>query len=352
MVVFALGMSVNAFAGERAGEFSLSPASGGYMFEGQEDFRRNNLTLGLGLGYNFTENVAVEGVINYIIGRSKPDTGRADGVVYRVDGLYNFMPEGKLVPYLSGGIGCISVDHPVTGHDTDFLFDYGAGIKYFITDDFALRGEVRHLLPTDELRNNLMYTAGLVFQFGGENEAEPEPEPAPKPDPTAAPAPAPAPAPVVVAPVDSDGDGVFDNKDRCPDTTRGAKVDNDGCPIPLKEEICIILNIEFDFDKATIRPEYHNEIKKVADCMTEYPDTNAVLEGHTDSEGTEEYNIDLSQRRADAVKEYLVNKFGMAAARISTKAFGESQPIADNNTEEGRQKNRRLYARINATRVK
>jgi OOP family OmpA-OmpF porin len=147
-------------------------------------------------------------------------------------------------------------------------------------------------------------------------------------------------------PRDSDGDGVYDHLDQCPNTPRGIKVDSVGCPVPIKEKVSITLHVEFDFDKDIVRPEYHNHIMKVANFLKAYPKTNAVLEGHTDNRGTEKYNLDLSKRRAEGVKKYLVDKFGISSSRISTKGFGYSQPVATNKTDEGRQQNRRVVANI------
>ena len=147
-------------------------------------------------------------------------------------------------------------------------------------------------------------------------------------------------------PRDSDHDGVYDHLDQCPNTPRGIKVDKVGCPIPIKEKVSITLHIEFNFDKDTVKPEYHSHIMKVANFLKAYPKTNAVLEGHTDNWGPEKYNLDLSKRRAESVKKYLVEKFNISASRISTKGFGESQPVATNKTDEGRQQNRRVVANI------
>jgi OmpA-OmpF porin, OOP family len=167
----------------------------------------------------------------------------------------------------------------------------------------------------------------------------------PKPAPKAAPAPA-------VKEADSDGDGVVDSLDKCPNTPKGIKVDKDGCPVPIPEKVSITLLVEFDFDKAAVRPQYHNDIEKVANFLKAYPSTSGVLEGHTDSVGTEEYNMKLSKRRAESVKKYLVEKFGIAADRLSTEAYGESEPVASNDTNAGRQRNRRVVTNIVTTIMK
>ena len=114
----------------------------------------------------------------------------------------------------------------------------------------------------------------------------------------------------------------------------------------VKEKVSITLHVEFDFDKDSVRPEYHSDIMKVANFLKAYPKATAVLEGHTDGEGSEDYNLNLSKKRSASVKKYLVDKFGISASRISTRGFGESQPVATNDTKEGRQQNRRVVANI------
>jgi OOP family OmpA-OmpF porin len=113
-----------------------------------------------------------------------------------------------------------------------------------------------------------------------------------------------------------------------------------------KKMVSITLHVEFDFDKDSVKPEYHSDIMEVANFLKKYPKTDVVLEGHTDSEGSDEYNMNLSKKRAESIKKYLVEKFGITASRISTRGFGESRPMATNNTKEGRQKNRRVVANI------
>ena len=148
--------------------------------------------------------------------------------------------------------------------------------------------------------------------------------------------------------LDSDGDGVVDCYDKCPDTPKGIKVDKDGCPIPLKEKVVITLLVEFDFDKDEVKFLFFEDIEKVANLLKAYPKTNAELEGHTDSIGTDEYNMTLSRQRAESVKKYLVEKFSIDETRISTLGYGESKPAASNETDEGRQNNRRVVANIEA----
>ena len=112
--------------------------------------------------------------------------------------------------------------------------------------------------------------------------------------------------------------------------------------------VTIVLNVEFDTDKAVVKEKYNSEIKKVADFMKKYPKTTAVIEGHTDNVYTPQYNQKLSEARANSVRLYLINHFGVKASRLSSVGYGLTRPIASNNTEEGRQKNRRVQAVIKA----
>ncbi|RJX26026.1 MAG: VWA domain-containing protein [Desulfurivibrio sp.] len=120
-------------------------------------------------------------------------------------------------------------------------------------------------------------------------------------------------------------------------------------PPPVQEKtITMNLKVLFDFDKDTIRPREQDQLDEFAAFMKSHPQSTAVLEGHTDNYGSEAYNEKLSQRRADSVKKYLVNKFNIDPARLSTKGYGFSRPIATNKTSEGRQENRRVVAVISA----
>jgi OOP family OmpA-OmpF porin len=148
-------------------------------------------------------------------------------------------------------------------------------------------------------------------------------------------------------PLDSDGDGVFDYLDKCPDTPKGIQVDAIGCPVPIKEKVSIDLKVEFEFDSAIVKNVYHEDIEKVANFLKAYPGTTAEIEGHTDNVGTDKYNLKLSQKRADGVMKHLVSK-GIDPARMRAVGYGESRPIADNNTKEGRDRNRRVVAGISA----
>jgi outer membrane protein OmpA-like peptidoglycan-associated protein len=149
-------------------------------------------------------------------------------------------------------------------------------------------------------------------------------------------------------PLDSDGDGVCDGIDQCPNTPAGRKVDSKGCPIPLAaplfapaQKTLVLRDVNFDSDKATLTPASLAILDDVAVRAREYPDVRVEIGGHCDSTNTEAHNQKLSEARANTVFQYLVAK-GVAANRMVVKGYGESKPIADNKTKEGRAENRRV----------
>jgi OOP family OmpA-OmpF porin len=139
--------------------------------------------------------------------------------------------------------------------------------------------------------------------------------------------------PVAASPLDSDGDGVLDKDDDCPDTPKGAIVGKNGC--------WAYHGVFFDFDKDTIKPEYHSLFQNAVQVLNNNPGLTVQIEGHTDSIGSDQYNMGLSDRRARSVKNHLVMK-GIDGSRLTTKGFGETDPVAENSTDEGRAQNRRV----------
>jgi outer membrane protein OmpA-like peptidoglycan-associated protein len=153
---------------------------------------------------------------------------------------------------------------------------------------------------------------------------------------------------------DNDGDGVLDANDKCPSEpeTVNQHEDEDGCPDEkprvkvTTEKIELAEKVYFDTNKATIQQRSFALLDEVASVLKTYSQITKVrVEGHTDSRGRDRYNMDLSSRRAKAVAEYLKSK-GVDASRLDSKGFGETKPIATNDTEEGREANRRVEIRI------
>lgn len=114
------------------------------------------------------------------------------------------------------------------------------------------------------------------------------------------------------------------------------------------EAVRVELDVKFDFDKSQVKEESYSDIKNLADFMKQYPQTSTVVEGHTDSIGTDAYNQGLSERRANAVRDVLVNQYGVEGERVNAVGYGESRPVADNATDAGRAINRRVEAEVEA----
>jgi len=239
-----LAMSTVASAANKAETFSISPVIGGYLFDGKQHLK-TNVIYGVRAGYNFTDAFGVEALFDYLHNNDST-LGPKPGISmfrYGAEMLYHFFPENKFVPYVAAGYAGVNFDGDNDGisnkryRETRGAFDYGVGAKYFLTDNFAIRGDVRHLIyKYDKTYNNLEYTLGAYIPFGGAAPAvKPVAAPAPEPAPVAAPVVVPPP-PAPAAPLDSDGDGVIDALDKCPGTPAGVKVDKDGCPIDTDKD--------------------------------------------------------------------------------------------------------------------
>ncbi len=454
-------VGATAHAANKAETFVISPFIGGYTFDGKQHLETQPV-YGIRGGYNFTDHVGAEAVFDYVSTESTRGGGNADAYNYRLEALYHFFPEARLVPYLAAGYGAITVDQNDV-KTTRGAFNYGAGLKYFLTDTFALRGDVRHLImDKDRTLHNLEYTVGAAIYFGGAQPApkvvaaEPAAKPVVQPTPVA-PAPAAPTATLSAQPgtitpgqtvtlswssqnakdctLQPDGSAVgprgsktvtpaaatsytltctgdggsatsaanvavtqpaaptaaltvapatvtkgeaatlswtSQNATRCDIQPAVGAVEPKGsvsvkpteptaytltcngaggsatstADVAVSERICITLKVLFDTDKAVIKSKYHNEIKQVGDFLNKYPNATGVIEGHTDNQGGAEYNLKLSQKRADAVRAYVIDKFGIAADRLTAKGYGLTKPVADNATAEGRAKNRRIDATI------
>ena len=355
-----------AIAEDNQPGFFINPNISYYNFDSERRLEDSALP-GLGLGYQFNSPWAVE--LNYL---SKdvdfvPLSGvEVDFEQLRLDALYHGARNGNWQPYVAFGVGQNTFDF-ATGSIDETIINAGAGFKYYFTEALSLRGDARLINSMDEESQDLVLALGLNYLFGAKS-GRPAAAPAPAPTPTPAPAPADAdkdgvidsldrcpntPANVAVdrngCPLDSDGDGVPDFRDNCPNSERGARVDDAGCYIVIQETKNIELKINFANNSAEVPEEYVEQIKEVADFMNEYPLTKVVVEGHTDDRGQASYNQQLSERRAQAVAAVLVNRLGIAASRVSSVGKGEEEPIASNDTAEGRAANRRVVGVISAT---
>ncbi|MBS0417308.1 MAG: OmpA family protein [Proteobacteria bacterium] len=208
------------------------------------------------------------------------------------------------------------------------------------TSAFSLRPEIKARWDDPGHGDHLVdYIAMMGFQysFGGSRTPAPPP-PAPPPPPPAEAQPAPAPAAAPATPPDSDHDGVPDNIDQCPNTPAGVQVDAVGCP--LKGSITLE-GVNFEYNSAALTVASHPPLDTVAEGLKKHPRLKVEIQGYTDSTGSVPYNMKLSQKRADSVREYLVSS-GASADQLVSKGFGPAKPVASNKTAEGRAKNRRV----------
>jgi len=158
---------------------------------------------------------------------------------------------------------------------------------------------------------------------------------------------------------DEDGDGVPDSRDKCPGTPKGVQVDADGCPPPapapmaeepvvVKEETIVVRDVHFEFNKATLTPADKDVLSTIATRLKQESSTAQLrVTGHTDSVGSDAYNQKLSEKRANSVVQYLVDSGVPRVSFVSVAGAGESQPVADNKTADGRAMNRRTEIKIN-----
>ncbi|WP_180025010.1 MULTISPECIES: outer membrane protein Omp38 [unclassified Acinetobacter] len=335
----ALAMLVAApLAAANAG-VTVTPLMLGYTFQDSEhNNSRGNLTegpelqddlfVGAALGVELTPWLGFEAEYNQVKGDVDVDHGeykqtQINGNFYATSDLITKNYDSKVKPYVLLGAGhykykfdearargVAGVDRGTTEEGT--LGNAGLGAFWRLNDALSLRTEARATYNIDEDFWNYTALAGLNVVLGGHLKPA---------------------APVVeVAPV-----------------TPVAPV----APAPqeLTEDLNMELRVFFDTNKSNIKDQYKPEIAKVAEKLGEYPNATANIEGHTDNTGPRALNERLSLARANSVKSSLVNEYNVDPARLSTQGFAWDQPIADNNTKEGRAMNRRVFATISGSRT-
>jgi outer membrane protein OmpA-like peptidoglycan-associated protein len=221
--------------------------------------------------------------------------------------------------------------------DSDTTYSMMPQLQYQFSDSFAARFGYKKLhYEFDEDGDNEIDLSGFFLGIGWTFPPRPEKvAAAPPPPPAAKPAPVVAAAPAKCP--DGDKDGVCDTADQCPNTPAGARVGPSGCDCDY------VLRTHFAFDSAVLTAEDKTALDQLATVLNN-PKLNFVtgeIDGYTDNVGKPEYNLALSKKRADTVAEYLKSKGVKFGDRFSTQGFGETKPIADNKTEEGRAQNRR-----------
>lgn len=255
------------------------------------------------------------------------DSSASDFYRYAIgwDALW-FLDREGISPYVVGGLGLVhnEILEEVGGDESNAFVNLGLG---FLTQAMhetgaAIRGDLRLVHDGGVGATDLVAGLGLQMPLSRPQEAA---------------------AAVPTGPDgDADGDGVPDSLDKCPGTMSGLKVDETGCAVP---QVFVLKGVSFDFDSTRLGVNAQTILEDAVKTMLGQPTMKVEIAGHTDNYGSEEYNRDLSQRRADAVKDYLVSK-SVAAGNLRGTGYGESQPVASNDNDFGREQNRRVEFRI------
>lgn len=257
---------------------------------------------------------------------------------------YAFGDRTGFTPYIIGQVGAIKHEVlPSSDNDTSFganlglgavtgpLFDNGLKIRgdvRYVYDDFSGAGAVNSSGSFGDVRVSL----GLEFPLGFSKVVTRERTIVKTRE-----------VPVRTNTIDSDGDGVADNLDQCPNTITGGKVDSKGCLIV--NQTITFNDILFELDSAKLTASSERTLGKIAKSLKSQTDFSVEIDGNTDSTGAASYNQSLSQRRAQAVRQFLIDQ-GVSANRLSARGYGESNPVASNDTVSGRAMNRRVDFRV------
>ena len=282
------------------------------IFDSARDFKNNGNLFGGSIGYYLTDAVELRLGYDEVHNARGEDGRNIKGSNTALDALYHFNNAGDaLRPYVSAGFSDQSIGQSGRNERNGSTFaNLGGGAKYFFTDNFYARAGVEAQYNIDQGDTEWAPSVGVGMNFGGGSKPVAEVV-------EAAPAPAPVAEPVAAAEE----------------------------PVEL---VRVELDVKFDFDKSSVKEESYGDIKNLADFMKQYPQTTTVVEGHTDSKGTDAYNQSLSERRANAVRDVLVNQYGVEAGRVNAAGYGEARPVADNATDAGRAVNRRVEAEVEA----
>ena len=287
---------------------------------------------GMGVGKMLDEhfNIELKGFYQSMSGGNQ--TGSWNLAGGSADVQYYIMRD-KFSPYTVIGLGGMNSSHNGDS-GAGFIGEAGAGATYEVSDNFLIRGDVRYrynqnfnanLQPGTNEFHDMVVNLGFVVPFG------------PKPVAPVVVAEAPAPLPVEAgcSTLDDDNDGVNNCVDKCPNTLPGAKVSIVGC---------WIVDVKFANDSAVIPTEYFAGLDNTAKMIKDHPGIAIEIQGHTSKTGGFKHNMLLSDRRAEAVKKYLVD--GENVPGLTTRGYGWTQPIDTNDTEEGRANNRRVELKV------
>ncbi|MDE5591894.1 MAG: OmpA family protein, partial [Helicobacter sp.] len=241
---------------------------------------------------------------------------------YYLNLVKEFQTSKNISPYLLGGLGTENVSNQIQSLNSAPFAQYGAGIRWEIAKFFHLKTELRHLISFDG-RSDVVGMVGFSIPFGSYREPlqttiDPQPQEIEEVSVVEE---------LVVTP---------------PEVIETVEVIEEKTPEIVHRRT---FSVQFRFDSSEISPIYDSEIEDFAEYMKQNPNQNAIINGYTDSTGDKIYNQKLSERRANAVKDKIIDK-GISSNRIKAQGHGEENPIATNETLEGRKLNRRVEAEV------
>ena len=405
----ALGSVQTAMADAQAGQAYLSVMGTYAEYDSNRGLDDAFGGRQFGLGYAINDKYNIEAMLS-IASPEYLTISAADQEQFGagIDLQRVFRRAERFSPYLHAGVGYFKTDLAGSTYEPDgAMYSLGAGFLLdLFSSNIALRGEYRHRMDNAtsvDMSDNL-FSLGLQLPFGrstpkwvdsdGDGVADSS-DNCPN-------TPAGAPVDASGCELDSDGDGVKDSKDECPGTPRGVAVgangcandsdgdgvtdDKDQCPgtpagepvdangceldddgdgvvnrldecpgtpegTPVDKRGCkiegdyVLKGVNFESNSDVLRSGATDVLDEVVATLLKYPDIKFEIQGHTDSDGAAAYNEGLSTRRASTVADYLISN-GVAESRMTVRGYGESEPIADNNTSAGKAQNRRVVLRV------
>jgi OOP family OmpA-OmpF porin len=353
----------------------------------------NDAAYGVSIGYKFASPIRIE--FEYRQGENDIDKITSGGVSASSDSSlevtsmmgnlwYDFAAGERLRPYIGFGLGVANLDMGDADDDVS-IGQLGAGITYFLTPRLALDAGYRYSVAEDAtfssstIEQEIEYSAqslmlGLRYNFFDAQYGPKDADGDGVTDDTDQCPGTPRGVQVdsVGCPLDGDNDGVADYLDQCPNTPAGEAVNASGCPLDgdndgvvdaddacpdtpagqvvmsngcAKDQAVILNGVNFESNRAQLTPNAETILNGVAETLISSPGFTVELQGHTDSKGSDSYNMNLSQNRAKSVKNYLVSS-GVASNRLTARGYGEEQPVASNDSSDGRALNRRVELKV------
>ncbi|WP_404399857.1 OmpA family protein [Idiomarina seosinensis] len=318
------------YLGARVGALSLDSDRQGIkenvLYQADDGF--STFAGGLEGGFMLTEFWETRLYYDYVQAGIDGAPGDLYGYSYGVDYLYH------LNDNFYAGLGINATD---VGDLTDAMVRATFGHRSFITDQVSWRVEAGAQRGWELDHTELFANVGLQVWFGEPTASDVQERPVVQPKQAQQ---------TTQETVDSDGDGVIDSKDKCVNTPAEYSVDENGCVKYKNETVREELLVEFAFDSSKVPESAMSRIEDIADFMKKHSQLDITIHGHTDSVGEEDYNQWLSERRAKAVADILVNRFDVSGQRVSYKGHGESDPKVMEDSAADRQENRRIEAEL------